>query len=90
MRLNYALKGIYLMLYLHFCSTCKRLHILSGHRITCPACDNSITELSIPYEIYIKMDSTGRESLLNQCTTPHMLQNISASYAHRYQRKKRN
>lgn len=75
------------MLYLHFCSLCSRIHILSGHRIQCPACDNRLSELSIPYEKYIKYNPSEREALLKECSNPHSLNKIELSYVARYTRK---
>ena len=59
------------MLYLHFCFRCNRLHLLSGHRTYCPACDTVLQELSVSYEQYIQMSASQRLYLLNQCSKPH-------------------
>ena len=75
------------MLYLHFCPFCKRIHILSGHRNVCPACDNKLTELSVSYDSYIRCEHKERELLLEQCHNPTSLQKIKSSYVSRYQRK---
>lgn len=75
------------MLYLHFCSLCNRIHILSGHRTQCPACDNELAELSVPYEKYIKYNPDERKTLLIQCTDSHALNNLRTAYISRYQRK---
>lgn len=75
------------MLYLHFCSKCNRIHILSGHRKQCPACDNRLSELSISYEKYIKYTLAEREVLLSNCINPLSLHKIELSYADRYIRK---
>lgn len=72
------------MLYLHFCSKCNRIHILSGHRKQCPACDNRLSELSVSYEKYIKYSLSEREILLSNCINPLSLNKIALSYANRY------
>lgn len=75
------------MLYLHFCSKCNRIHILSGHRKQCPACDNRLFELSVSYEKYIKYSLSEREILLSNCINPLSRRKIELSYADRYIRK---
>lgn len=64
------------MLYLHFCSKCNRIHILSGHRKQCPACDNRLTELSVSYKLYIEYSAEQRMRLLEACAKPYTLQQI--------------
>ena len=78
------------MLYLHFCLNCNRIHLLSGHRIYCPACDKKLQELSVAYENYINMDTIQRTNLLSQCKNAHTLDSLRSSYTPRYQRKKLN
>ena len=75
------------MLYLHYCNPCKRIHILSGHRPSCPACSHVLTELSVSYEHYIKLNRSERESLLIQCSDSSSLCQISTSYSARRPRK---
>lgn len=75
------------MLYLHYCNPCKRIHILSGHRSCCPACSNRLTELSITYESYIKLNRSERDSLLIQCSDASSLCKISTFYVARRPRK---
>lgn len=64
------------MLYLHFCPSCQRIHILSGHRRACPACDCLIKELSVSYYTYIKYDIYQREQLLRECRSPASLSKL--------------
>lgn len=75
------------MLYLHFCSPCERIHILSGHRTKCPACDSNITELSVTYEKYMQLSRIQRKSLLEQCADPSALNLICNIYTARRKRK---
>lgn len=75
------------MLYLHFCLSCERIHILSGHHAKCPACDNTVTELSVTYEKYIKLSKSQRESLTEQCINPTYLNRIGKVYVARRPRK---
>ncbi len=55
------------MLYLHFCSFCQRIHILSGHRKQCPACDSALFEVPISYEQYINASLSERDRLKYIC-----------------------
>lgn len=75
------------MLYLHYCNPCKRIHILSGHRPYCPACNGTLTELSITYESYIKLNRNERNSLLMQCSDASSLCQITTFYSARKPRK---
>lgn len=52
------------MMYIHYCKTCNRIHILNGHRNLCPVCNLSLLELPITYMTYIEMDIDARKSLL--------------------------
>ena len=52
------------MMYIHYCKTCLRLHILNGHKSLCPACQTLLTELKLPYLSYVEMDNNAREQLL--------------------------
>ena len=54
------------MMYIHYCKTCLRVHILNGHKISCPACQSSLAELKLPYLSYIEMDYSEREQLLEK------------------------
>lgn len=54
------------MMYIHYCKTCLRLHILNGHKTCCPACQSSLDELKLPYLSYVEMDYTEREKLLDR------------------------
>lgn len=64
------------MLYLHFCPKCNRIHILSGHRKQCPACDNCITELSVSYKTYVEYSAKQRILLLKECGQSYALQKL--------------
>ena len=75
------------MLYLHFCSACTRIHVLSGHRLYCPACDGKVCELSLSYNSYIKLSRNERDALVNQCSKPELLQQMRIKQYPRYKRK---
>ena len=44
------------MIYIHFCKTCNHIHMLNGHKTSCPKCSHSLVELQITYREYISMD----------------------------------
>lgn len=54
------------MMYIHYCPSCHRIHILNGHRTICPSCDFILNELGITYMEYIKLDKEERTSLLSK------------------------
>lgn len=71
------------MLYLHYCAPCRRIHILSGHRINCPACDATLAELKVAYTTYITWDTDERARYLEHCHDPASLAGLSTFYPHR-------
>lgn len=73
------------MLYLHYCPVCTRIHILSGHRTSCPACENVVAELKVPYTTYITWNAEERQNFLNRCKEPASLSRLSTVYTlHKY------
>lgn len=73
------------MLYIHYCADCRRIHILSGHRLICPACDKHLAELKVPYTTYITWNLKERSVFLTKCADPSSLARLSVIYhAHRY------
>ena len=68
------------MMYLHFCKKCNRIHILSGHKQSCPKCDFPMNELQMSYMDYIHMDQEQRLLFLSQCNDEVSLQKISTTY----------
>ena len=43
------------MMYIHYCKYCRRIHILNGHKVYCPACSGKLTELGISYMKYVNL-----------------------------------
>ena len=68
------------MMYLHFCKNCNRIHILNGHKMTCPKCNNTIKELQIPYLDYIALNASERKVLIESCQNEIYLNKISTTY----------
>ena len=68
------------MMYLHFCKNCSRIHILNGHKMTCPGCSHNLIELQINYLDYIALNTTERELLIESCHDENYLNKISTTY----------
>ena len=67
------------MMYIHFCRKCSRFHILNGHKLTCPACHDSLTEMRMPYMDYINMSLSERDELLKNCRNEEFLKEMEAA-----------
>ena len=52
------------MMYIHYCQNCSRLHILNGHKPLCPACEQKLLELKIPYLSFVELSIAERTLLL--------------------------
>ena len=68
------------MMYVHFCKLCKRIHILNGHKMSCPKCSQPLTELQISYLEYTALDAAQREHFTNLCCNQEALHKISTTY----------
>ena len=68
------------MMYVHFCRNCSRFHLLNGHKLSCPACSNSLTEMRMPYMDYINMTSVERDELIEQCHNEDALKKLGTTY----------
>ena len=68
------------MMYLHFCKKCNRIHMLNGHKQSCPKCLLPLTELQMPYMEYIQMDRQQRQAFLTMCNDETSLHKISTTY----------
>ena len=68
------------MMYLHFCKNCNRIHLLNGHKLTCPGCSHSLTELQISFLDYVSMNREQRQRILDMCNNETALHKISTTY----------
>lgn len=68
------------MMYMHYCSNCRHLHMLNGHKILCPSCENKLTELKLPYLTYVEMSVDDRQELLNRLRTEDGLKELATTY----------
>ena len=68
------------MMYVHFCKTCNRIHILNGHKMFCPKCTQPLKELQISYMEYVSFNQTERKHFLTLCSKPESLHKISTTY----------
>lgn len=68
------------MMYMHFCKPCNRIHMLNGHKQTCPKCNGLITELRIPYMTFVSMDMDERAAFKALCNDDEELKKLSTTY----------
>lgn len=68
------------MMYLHYCKNCHRIHMLNGHKNTCPKCKYSLYELKMPYMDYINLSSDHRRLLLASCGDEALLPSLCSTY----------
>ena len=68
------------MMYLHFCKTCNRIHMLNGHKQNCPKCDMPLKELQMSYLDYICLTDTERNLFIELCNDETSLKEISTTY----------
>lgn len=68
------------MMYVHYCKQCSRIHMLNGHKMYCPKCEQQLTELRIPYMEYVSMDHEERELFRRDCQNEEVLEQLSAHY----------
>ena len=68
------------MMYMHYCKPCNRVHMLNGHKMKCPKCGGSITELRIPYMEYVSMDMDERNAFKMKCADEAQLKELSTTY----------
>lgn len=68
------------MMYMHYCKDCHRIHMLNGHKLSCPKCGHAVAELRIPYMDYVNMDMEQREAFKSQCSDTEQLKKLSTTY----------
>lgn len=74
-------KGFYhFMMYMHYCKNCSRLHMLNGHKVSCPSCENPLNELNISYLSYTNMDAQSRNVFLQELGTEDGLRKYTTTY----------
>ena len=65
------------MMYIHYCKYCRRIHILNGHKVYCPACSGKLTELGISYMKYVNLSKEERGQLKEKCADEKSLKELS-------------
>lgn len=68
------------MMYIHYCAACGRIHMLNGHKQSCPRCEGALTELKLDYVTYASYDDTKRSALLQECADPERLDKLKTTY----------
>ena len=71
------------MMYIHYCKYCRRIHILNGHKLYCPACSGKLSELDISYMKYVNLTREERHALKEKCADEKCLRELSAEYPRR-------
>ena len=67
-------------MYVHFCSNCKRIHLLNGHKMFCPRCKKDLKELQIPYMEYVALSPHERSLFMELCSNDSSLKEMSTTY----------
>ncbi len=67
-------------MYIHFCKNCKRIHMLNGHKMFCPRCCQTLTELQMPYLDYVALNATERTLFIELCSDEASLKEVSTTY----------
>lgn len=68
------------MMYMHYCQRCHRIHMLNGHKMSCPKCSTQLAELRLPYMSYVNMDIDEREAYKALCADSQKLKAITTTY----------
>ena len=68
------------MMYLHFCKNCSRIHMLNGHKMSCPKCSTPLKELQMSYLDYITLNHNERNLLIELCKDENSLNELSTTY----------
>lgn len=68
------------MMYIHYCSNCKNIFILNGHKQECPRCALTLHELKLSFKEYSVMLPPERESLRYQLADPAFLNANTTHY----------
>lgn len=68
------------MMYMHYCKRCQRVHMLNGHKLTCPRCDLPLTELQISYMDYMLMNRDQRQAFDSRLKDKAQLDRLSTTY----------
>ncbi len=68
------------MMYMHYCKRCQKVHMLNGHKMSCPRCNAPLTELQISYLEYTDMSKEERVSFETHLKEPEYLSRLSTTY----------
>ncbi|HKM05107.1 MAG TPA: hypothetical protein VJZ04_11080 [Lachnospiraceae bacterium] len=68
------------MMYMHYCNCCHRIHMLNGHKMTCPKCENPLSELRVSYLDFVHMDIDQRAELKLKCANHELLKELATTY----------
>lgn len=54
--------------------------MLNGHKMYCPKCTDSLTELQISYLDYVNLDMSAREHFKDACANEDQLHKLKTTY----------
>jgi len=67
-------------MYMHYCKRCQKVHMLNGHKMSCPRCSAPLTELQISYLDYTDMSKEDRLTFEAHLKDPELLSKLSTTY----------
>ena len=68
------------MMYMHYCKRCQKVHMLNGHKMSCPRCEAPLAELQISYLDYTNMSREERAAFAARLKDPERLSKLSTTY----------
>lgn len=68
------------MMYMHYCKRCQKVHMLNGHKMSCPRCNAPLTELQISYLDYTDMSKEERLTFEVHLKDYECLSRLSTTY----------
>lgn len=68
------------MMYMHYCKRCQKVHMLNGHKMSCPRCNAPLTELQISYLDYTDMSKEERTAFEVRLKDFEYLSKLSTTY----------
>ena len=60
------------MIYLHYCHNCRQIFLLCGHQQECLKCGNSIQEIKLSFDEYVKYSPEECKQVLSFLSDEHI------------------
>lgn len=68
------------MMYMHYCKRCQKVHMLNGHKMSCPRCETPLVELQLSYLDYTDMSKEERQTFTARLKDPERLTKLCTTY----------